>query len=133
MTPTRPPLVTTVGIIGFVAGTFPLLEVGAVLLSPRFSAWFIPLVQSIIRTSGPVMLGLLLGIGAIDIALGLGVLARKPWAAPGMILRSVVAVPIDWVNFRVGNHAGALFGLSVSVFVVWALLRPEARAWFRRS
>lgn len=129
----RPPLVTAVGIIGLVAGIFPVLEVGAVLLSSRFSAWFIPLVHSIVPVSCSVALGLLLGIGAIDVVLGIGVLARKRWAIPGMILRSVATVPIDYVNFRVGNEAGALFGLAVSVFIVWALLRPQSRAWFRRS
>jgi Predicted membrane protein (DUF2127) len=129
----RPPLVTAVGIIGLVAGIFPVLEVGAVLLSPRLSAWLIPLVRSIVPVRRSIALGLLLGIGAIDVVLGIGVLARKRWATPGMILRSVATVPIDYANFRVGNQAGALFGLAVSVFIVWALLRPQSRAWFGQS
>jgi len=129
----RPPLVTAVGITGLVAGTFPVLEVAAVLLSPRVSAWFIPLVHSLMPVSRSVALGLLPGIGAIDVVLGFGVLARKRWATPGMILRSVAAVPIDYANFRVGNRAGALVGLTVSVLIVWALLRPKSRAWFRQS
>jgi hypothetical protein len=83
-----------------------------VFLSSRFSAWLIPLVHSIVPVSCSVALGLLLGIGAIDVVLGVGVLARKRWAIPGMILRSVATVPIDYVNFRVGNEAGALFGLA---------------------
>lgn len=58
------------------------------------------------------MLGLLLVIGAIDVILGIGVLARKRWATPGMILRSVATVPIEYTNFRVSNKAGALFGLT---------------------
>jgi len=130
---TRPPLVTTVGILGLVAGAVPVLEAVAVFLSPRFSAWFIPLFQSIVPVRGSVALGLLLLIGAIDIVLGLGVLTRKRWATPGMILRSVATVPIDYLNFRAGNRAGALFGLMVSVFIVWALLRRRTRTWFRQA
>jgi hypothetical protein len=129
----RPPLVTTVGIIGVIAGTFPLIEFAAVLLSPRFSAWFIPLFRSIVPVGPALMLGLLLVIGAIDIVLGLGVLARKHWAVAGMILRSVVTVPFDYINFRAGNQGGALFGLTVSVFIVWALLRYKSRIWFRKT
>lgn len=129
----RPRLVSAVGIIALLAGTFPVLEVGAVFLSSRFSAWFIPLVHSIVPVSRSVALGLLLVIGAIDVVLGIGVLARKRWATPGMILRSVATVPIDYANFRVGNQAGALVCLTASVFIVWALLRPKSRAWFRQS
>ena len=47
-----------------------------------------------------------------------------------MVLRSIVSVPIDYVNFKAGNHAGALFGLALNVFVVWALLRSDTRLWF---
>jgi hypothetical protein len=130
---TRPPLVTAVGVIGLIAGTLPALAVGAVLSSPRFSAWFIPLVHSPFPATRSVAVGLLLGTGAVDISLGTGVLARKHWATPRMVLRSIARVPIDYVNFRFGNQAGALVGLTVSAFIAWALLRRQARAWFRQN
>jgi hypothetical protein len=50
-----------------------------------------------------------------------------------MVLRTVLAVPVDFVNFAAGNRAGAAVGLLVNVFVLWALLRAESRGWFRRA
>jgi hypothetical protein len=50
-----------------------------------------------------------------------------------MIARSVIGVPIDYVNFTAGNHAGAFAGLAVNVFVVWALLKADSRSWFEHS
>ncbi len=127
----RPPIVTTVGIVGIVAGTLPALEVGAVLAIQRFRVWFLPIVHAILPASAAVVLGLLLMIAAADIALGVGVLMRRRWATPGMILRSILGVGLDYINFQANNHAGALFGLAVNAFVVWALLRPGSRGWFR--
>jgi hypothetical protein len=40
-------------------------------------------------------------------------------------------VGLDYINFQANNHAGALFGLAVNTFVVWALLHPGSRGWFR--
>lgn len=126
----RPALATSVGVIGLVAGTLATLEVAAVLASRAFAAKFLPLVHTLLPVTASIALIFMLLIAAIDISLGVGVLARKWWAMVGMIARSLVSVPVDYANFRAGNHAGALFGLAVNIFVVWALLRRETRAWF---
>jgi hypothetical protein len=127
----RPPIVTTVGILGIIAGVLPMLEVGAVLASERFRAWFLPLVQAIIPASVAIVIMLLLVTATADLVLGIGVLMRRRWAMLGMILRSILGVGLDCINFQASSHAGALFGLVVNVFVVCAILHPRSRIWFR--
>jgi hypothetical protein len=73
----RPPLVTTVGVIGIIAGVLPLTEIIAVLVSSRFAAWFLPLVRSMLPVSPSVALALLGGIIVADIGFGVGVMARN--------------------------------------------------------
>jgi hypothetical protein len=126
----RPPLITTVGVIGIVAGIFPLVELAAILASARFAAWFLPLVRSILPVSGSVAVAVIGTVAVADLAFGIGVLTAKRWAFYGMILRSVIGVPVDYLNFTAGNRAGALLGLAVNVFIVWALLRSASRMWF---
>jgi hypothetical protein len=126
----RPLLVTAVGVIGIVAGIFPLAEIVAILLSARFAAWFLPLMRSILPVSDSFAFTLLFGIALADIGFGIGVLACNRFARYGMIARSIIAVPIDYLNFTAGNRAGAFVGLAVSVFIVWALLRADSRSWF---
>jgi hypothetical protein len=124
-------LVTAVGVIGIIAGIFPLVELIAVLTSARFAAWFLPLVQSILPVSVSVAVALIGTIAVADLAFGIGVLTAKRWAFYGMIVRSLIGVPVDYVNFTAGNRAGAMVGLAVNVFVVWALLRADSRSWFK--
>ena len=126
----RPPLVTAVGIVGIVAGAFPLIEIAAMLVSPRFSAFFLPLAQAIVPLGTAPIILLLLAVGIIDIALGIGALLRYRLASVGMILRSIVGIQIDYINFQAHNPAGALFGLAVNVGIVGILLLPKSRAWF---
>jgi uncharacterized membrane protein (DUF2068 family) len=121
--------VTAVGVIGIVAGVFPLAEVIGILLSARFAAWFLPVMRAIVPSRDSLASTLLFGIAVADISFGIGVLARKPWALYGMILRSVIGLPIDYLNFTAGNRAGALVGLTVNVFIVWVLLRADSRKW----
>lgn len=87
----RPLLVTAVGVIGIVAGIFPLAEIVAILLSARFAAWFLPLMRSILPVSDLFAFTLLFGIAVADIGFGIGVLARKRFARFGMIARSLIA------------------------------------------
>ena len=108
---------TAVGIIGIVAGTVPILEVIAVWLSPRFAAWFLPLMRSILPVRDSLAFSLLFGIALADIGFGIGVLARKRVALYGMIVRSIAGVPVDYVNFAAGNRVGAFVGLSVNLFM----------------
>jgi hypothetical protein len=129
----RPPLVTIVGIIAIVAGMFPLVELTAGAASPRFAAWFLPLVTSMIPLRPSLAIVLVFVIGIVDIALGIGVLAGKTLALYGMVLRSFVAVPFDYLTWRAGSPVGALIGLTVNVFIVWALLRSASRHWFVAS
>jgi hypothetical protein len=126
----RPALVTAVGLIGIAAGTLPAAEILCVLLSERFRAWFLPLVRTILPVRQSFALELIAGIAVADLALGAGVLARKRFALYGMIARSLVGLPIDYLNFIAGNRAGALFGLAVNIFMVWALVRTNTRLWF---
>lgn len=121
---------TAVGIIGIAAGTLPAGEILAVLLNERFRAWFLPLVRTILPVRYSLALALIAGIAVADLALGVGVLARKRFAFYGMIVRSAIGLPIDYLNFTAGNRAGALFGLAVNIFVVWALVRANTRLWF---
>ena len=118
------------GVIGIVAGAVPLVETVALVLSAQFAAWFLALVRSILPVRVPVALTLLIGIAAADIAFGVGVLARKRLGFYGMVVRSLIALPIDYLNFKAGNGAGAFAGLAVSLFVLWALLRSDSRRWF---
>jgi hypothetical protein len=127
----RPPLVTAVGVIGIVAGVVPLVEMVAVVVSAPFAAWFLALVHSILPVRVPVAVTLLIGIAVADIAFGAGVLARRRLGFYGMVVRSLIAIPIDYLNFTAGNRAGALVGLAVSLFVLWALLRSDSRRWFQ--
>jgi hypothetical protein len=129
--PRRPWVVTAAGIVAIVAGALPAIEVIAMLVSRHFRERFLGLVQTIVPASREVILFLLPVIAAADIILGVGVLTRRRWATPGMILRSVLGVWLDYINFRTGNHVGAVFGLAINIFVVWALLRSPSRAWFR--
>jgi hypothetical protein len=126
----RPQLVTAVGVIGIIAGIFPLVELIAILASARFAAWFLPLVRSILPVSVSVAVALMGSIAVADIAFGIGVLTAKRWAFYGMIVRSLIGVPIDYVNFTAGNRAGAIVGLVVNVIVMWALLKADSRSWF---
>ena len=123
-------MVTTVGVIGIVAGVFPLVELTAVAASPRFAAWFLPLLRSMIPTGQSLAIAIVFSIGIADVALGIGVLAGKTLALYGMVLRSFVAVPFDYLTWRAGSPVGALIGLTVNVFIVWALLRSASRHWF---
>jgi hypothetical protein len=125
-------LVTTAGVIGIVAGLFPLVETVAVLVSAQFAAWFLALIHSILPVRESVVLMMLISIGLADIAFGVGVLARKRLGFYGMVVRSLIAIPIDYLNFTAGNRAGALVGLAVSLFVLWALARSDSRRWFHR-
>jgi hypothetical protein len=119
-----------VGIVGIVAGTFPIIELAALLVSRRFSAFFLPVVHAIIPLGTVGLLALLLIVGVIDVVLGVGILLRYRSAMIGMILRSIVGVPIDYINFQAHNQAGALFGLAVNLGVVVLLLLPKSRTWF---
>jgi hypothetical protein len=119
-----------VGAIGIIAGIFPLAELLAVVASARFAAWFLPLVRAILPVPMSVAVVSMFIIAVADLAFGIGVLAGRRWAFYGMIVRSVIGVPIDYVNLTAGNRAGAVVGLAVNVFIVWALLRAESRPWF---
>jgi hypothetical protein len=127
----RPRLVTAVGVIGIIAGIVPLAELLAVLASARFAEWLLRLVRSILPVPAPVAVALVALIAVVDITFGIGALVRHRWAFYGMVLRTLLAVPVDLVNFAAGNRAGAAVGLIVNVFVPWALLRAESRVWFR--
>jgi hypothetical protein len=129
----RPPLVTAVGVIGIIAGALPAAEILSVLLSVRFAAWFLPLVRTILPVRVSLALGMLAGIAIADIAFGIGLLARKRLAFYGMLLRSVAGLPIDYLNFTAGNRAGALVGLAVNCFILWALVRASSRLWFNTA
>jgi hypothetical protein len=126
----RPALVTAVGVIGIIAGSFPLVELIALLVSAQFAGWFLPLVQSILPVSVAVTVVSMFVIAVADIAFGIGVLTAKRWACYGMIARSIIAVPFDYLNFTAGNRAGAFVGFAVSVCIVWALLLADSRSWF---
>lgn len=126
----RPALATAVGIIGIVAGTLPVAEIFGVLLSECFRAWFLPLIRTILPVRQFLALALIAGIAVADLGFGVGVLARKRFAFYGMIARSLVGLPIDYLNFLAGNHVGALFGLAVNIFIIWALVQTNTRLWF---
>jgi hypothetical protein len=128
----RPGPVTAVGVIGIIAGSFPLVEFVAMFASARFAAWFLPLVQALLPVPLAVAAGLIFIIAVADILFGIGVLTTQRWAFYGMIARSFIAVPFDYLNFAAGNRAGAFVGFAVSVFIVWALLRADSRWWFSR-
>ena len=82
--------------------------------------------------SQSLALAVVFTIGIVDLALGLGVLARTRVALYGMVLRSAIAVPFDYLTSRAGYPGGALVGLGANGFIVWALLRPDSRRWFGR-
>jgi hypothetical protein len=129
----RPHLVTAVGLIGIFAGFFPILELGIVLVSPSFSAFFLPLVQKILPLNTEVILVSFPLIGLGDIVLGAGVLLRRRWAMFGMIIRSVAGILADYLNLQVGNALGAGIAFAVNLILIWALLLPKSRLWFRNS
>jgi hypothetical protein len=76
----RPKLVTIVGIIGLIAGIFPVLESAALLTSQSFRAWFLPIVQRLLPFGFAATLSLLVLIAVVDLALGTGVLTKRRWA-----------------------------------------------------
>jgi len=125
--------VTAAGVIGIIAGALPAAEILSTLLSARFAAWFLPLVLTIFPVRVSLALGMLAGIAIADIAFGIGLLARKRIALYGMLLRSVIGLPIDYLNFMAGNRAGALVGLAVNLFILWALVRASSRLWFNTA
>jgi hypothetical protein len=73
------------------------------LVSPRFSAFFLRLAQAIVPLGTAPIILLLLAVGIIDIALGIGTLLTYRLALVGMILRSVVGISIDYINFQAHN------------------------------
>jgi hypothetical protein len=129
----RPHLVTAVGLIVIFAGIFPIVELGIMLVSPSFSAFFLPLVQKILPVNTEVMLVSLPLIGLGDIVLGAGVLLRRRWAMFGMILRSVAGILADYLNIQIGNALGAGIAFAVNLFLILALLLPKSRLRFRNS
>jgi len=126
----RPPLVTAVGIIGILAGGVPFIEIAAILASPRFSAFFLSLAGAIVPLGTAAMFALLLSVGVIDLVLGIGILMRYRPAMIGMILRSIIGIAFDYINFQAHNPVGALFGFAVNVLLVVVLLLPKSRTWF---
>ena len=72
----RPPLVAVVGIIAIVAGAVPFIEVAATLTSSRFASFFLGLVREIVQLNTTATLVVLITVGLVDIALGIGVLMR---------------------------------------------------------
>ncbi len=124
---------TAAGVIGIIAGALPAAEILSTLLSARFAAWFLPLVRTILPVRVSLALGMLAGIAIADIAFGISLLARKRIALYGTLLRSVIGLPIDYLNFMAGNRAGALVGLAVNLFILWALVRASSRLWFNTA
>jgi hypothetical protein len=126
----RPPLVTAVAVVVILAGIVPLFEITALLVSPRFSEFFLPLVDAIVPLGTAALLALLLAVGVIDVALGIGILMRYRVAMIGMFLRSFVGVVLDYINLQAHNPVGALFGFVVNVGIAVVLLLPKSRTWF---
>jgi hypothetical protein len=123
-------LVTIVGVICIVAGLFPGLEAVAALVSSTFAAWFLSLVRAVLPVGLSTLVVVMVVVSTFDVALGIGTITRWHWAPAGMVIRCVVALPVEDLNFQAGNRIGAAIGLGVSLFMTWALLRPASREWF---
>src|SRR5262249_28118540 len=126
----RPALVTAVAVVAILAGSVSLLEITGLLVSPRFSEFFLPLAQAIVPLGTAALFALLLTVGVIDVVLGIGILMRYRAAMIGMLLRSIIGVAFDFINFQAHNPVGALLGFVVNIGIVVVLLLPKSRIWF---
>lgn len=109
----------------------------------RFIAWYL-LALGVFMTVGAILSGELVGlwvcVGALEVAIGIGLLRDALWGwALGLVLGLVAVVFSVYAVLLVGGditeigaYAGLLlFMLGPSVLLLCVLVNPRAFAWFR--
>jgi len=129
----RPLGVTILGVLGILLSALALL--GGLALTV-FGLSFVPglgdLSTMFAFLGGIVsVIGVVIAFaGVVGLVLSWGLLARKYWAWLIWLICEVLTV-IGSLFSALGAPLAAIPGLAVSAIIIWYLLQPHVRAWFK--
>lgn len=134
-TTARPIGVTIVAVVYFVLSAFVAVAGLVVLLGGSFIASQIQETEGFGAILGAAagLIGILfLGLAALGILVGVGLLKGKQWAWWTVLVFEVLAV-LNGIVSIAQRDFNSLFGILVAAIIIWYFLRPEVRAFFGRS
>ncbi|HVL47912.1 MAG TPA: hypothetical protein VM889_05090 [Candidatus Thermoplasmatota archaeon] len=136
----RPTGVTILGVLEFIAGGFAIL-IGLGMFAG--GAIFGSLMASSGAEAGGAVGGMfaalfgilgfiLLGLGALYIALGAGTMGGKPWAWTATIVLQWIGAVFAVLSLVAGDMS-AVLSLAIAGLILWYYYEPGPKAWFGKS
>ena len=71
-------------------------------------------------------------IGLVFIALGIGCFKGWPWVWPVGVIFTVIALIINLLSI-LSNTASAVIGIIIDIIILWYLFQPQVKAWFKQT
>ena len=126
--PSRPTGVTILGILSILAGLGGIV-IGAVALG----------VSGLVASSYPggaavaaAIGAILLIIGILELVYGIGFFGGKGWAWTLAMIGSILQIIFGIVSIAFGS-TGSVFGLIISIIILYYLTRPHVKAYFGKG
>jgi hypothetical protein len=71
-------------------------------------------------------------IGLVFIALGIGCFKGWPWVWPVGVIFTIIGIIINLLSI-IANPASAIIGIIIDIIILWYLFQPQVKAWFKVS
>ncbi len=68
-------------------------------------------------------------IGLVFIALGVGCFKGWPWVWPVGVIFTIIGIVINLLSI-LSNTASAIIGILIDIIILWYLFQPQVKAWF---
>jgi hypothetical protein len=68
-------------------------------------------------------------IGLVFIALGVGCFKGWPWVWPVGVIFTIIGIVINLLSI-LSNTASAIIGILIDIIILWYLSQPQVKAWF---
>jgi hypothetical protein len=69
-------------------------------------------------------------IGLVFIALGVGCFKGWPWVWPVGIIFTIIGLVINLLSI-LSNTGAAIVGILIDIIILWYLFQPQVKAWFK--
>lgn len=116
-------------VLGVLTGIF--LAVGGALIATALAA-AVPGLPLDANVAFVAVLVVVAAMAALLVWLGIGLLTGRRWAYVTSIVLIAMGI-LGALEETAGGELGALFDLLVGAFLLYYLLRPTTRAWFKRA
>lgn len=117
----RPLGVTIIGILWILAGL--LTAIGAGLGGAALAVMGLGALGAMVGV-------VLVIIGLVFIALGIGCFKGWPWVWPVGVIFTIIGLVINLLSI-LSNPGAAIVGILIDIIILWYLFQPQVKAWFK--